>query len=276
MNKLLILTLILGCLSLNDCEPKNSKTPNNASSTLAAQPTAPQVSSRDERKVRLFLVLLDFSRSYEDYEAVIRDLISELNELGPGDRFVLARIPGELDPKEFILVDAPMAKPANEIFVPSVNLHQWQRKRRDLDISWRRVSEKSKTIAATLKTLQGANTGIRTDLHGAIPYSVRWLNSQSADTITLIICTDLEHDLGSPTFDPPTTPVNVLNLNVRLMFVTYRNNAHWQKIETSWRNYFAGAASFEMLDSGRSVNAMFSPSSIPRTLPSLLAARPAN
>jgi hypothetical protein len=65
--------------------------------------------------------------------------------------------------------------------------------------------------------------------------------------------------------------VNVQNLRVRLLFISYGNNQHWKKIETEWRHYFSGAAAFEMLDSGRSLNAIFSPNLVPRKLPSLLS-----
>ena len=276
MKKIFLLTPILVCLSLSACEQKNSKTLGTALSASRVQPAVAEVSSNDERKLRLFLILLDFSKSYKDYNAVIQALISELNDLGPGDRFVLARIPGEVDPKDFVLIDLSLKRPADEIFIRSKNLNQWRKNRRDLEIIWRRVSESSKTVVPPLQSLRGANTGTKTDLHGAIPYSVRWANSQNAAEVTLIFCTDLEHDMGSPTFAPPTTPVDVRNLNVKLLFITYRNNAHWQKLETSWKTYFAGAASFEILDSGRSVNAIFSPSSVPRALPSLVSARPAN
>ena len=271
-----LLTLIFVCLSLNACEPKNSTAGTTPSASRAAQPVVVEVSSKDERKLRLFLILLDFSKSYKDYNAVIQSLISELNDLGPGDRFVLARIPGEVDPKDFVLIDISLNKHPDGIFIRTKNLNQWRKNRRDLEIIWRNVSESSKTIVATLRSLRGANTGTRTDLHGAIPYSVRWANSQNAAEVTVIFCTDLEHDMGSPTFAPPTTPVDIRNLNVKLLFITYRNHAHWQKLETSWGAYFAGAASFEILDSGRSVNAIFSPSLVPRTLPSLLSARPAH
>ena len=276
MRTFFLLTLILVSLSLYACEPKNSTTPGTAPSASRSQPAAVEVSRKDERKLRLFLVLLDFSKSYKDFEAVIQALISELDDLGPGDRFVLARILGEVDPKNFVLLDVSLKNPADQIFVPTKNLNEWRKNRRDLEIVWRRVSQSSKTVVTTLQSLRHANTGTKTDLHGAIPYSVSWADSQNAGEVTLIIATDLEHDMGSPTFAPPTTPIDVRNINVRLLFITYRNNAHWQKLETSWRNYFAGAASFDMLDSGRSVNAIFSPSLVPRELPSLLSTRPAN
>jgi hypothetical protein len=202
---------------------------------------------------------------------VLKALSAELKDLGPGDRFVLARIPSRLDPKDFVLLDASMDKPADEIFTPSKTLNEWRRKTHALEVAWRHVSESSNTIASVLQKLQGANTGTRTDLHSAIAYSVRWLHSQDAVEPTLIICTDLEHDTRVPTFAPPATHVDVSDLRVRLLFVTYRNNEHWEKLESEWRKYFNGAAALEILDSGRSVDEIFTPSQVPRKLPSLLS-----
>jgi hypothetical protein len=268
MRKLLTLTLALSCFLLTACltDLVSRQDPGQAQ----PKPVTIQVSTTDARS-RVFLVVVDFSKSYRDFEAVINSLISELKDLGPGDRFVLARIPAALDPKDFVLIDASMIKPSDEIFLPSKNLNQWRRKRRVLDDAWRRAFESSKTIAAELQKLRGANTGTKTDLHGAIPYSVRWLNSQSAVEATLIICSDLEHDTGASTFTPPETLVNAQNLRIRLLFISYGNSQHWKKIENDWKRYFNGAAAFEMLDSGRSPNAIFSPNSVPRTLPSLLS-----
>jgi hypothetical protein len=263
MYKLLLITLI-SCFLLCGCHHSSSD-----SGTTVNKESATQV--KNPKKLRLFLVILDFSSSYTDYENVLKALRAGLKDLGPGDRFVLARIPGRLDPKDFVLIDVSTDKPADEIFIPSKNHNEWRRKTQALDAAWHEVSKSSHTISFVLQKLQGANTGTRTDLHSAITYGVRWLHSQDAVEPTLIICTDLEHDLGTPTFAPPATRVDVSNLRVRLLFVTYRNIKHWEKLETEWRKYFAGAAALEILDSGRSADEIFTPSQVPRKLPSLLS-----
>jgi hypothetical protein len=265
MYKLLLITLI--CFLLIGCNyfrHDSQKVVREASVTQATHVKSP-------KNQRLFLVVLDFSSSYSDYENVLQALIAELKDLGPGDRFVLARIPGRLNPKDFVLIDASTDKPADEIFTPSTNLNEWRRKTAVLEIAWREVSKSSQTISSVLQKLHGANKGTSTDLYSAVIYGVRWLHSQDAVEPTLIICTDLEHDLGTPTFAPPATKVDVSDLRVRLLFVTYRNNQHWEKLETEWRKYFGDAADLEILDSGRSANEIFTPSQMPHKLPSLLS-----
>ena len=269
MYKLLLLTLI-SCFSLFGCHRENPDSQKALTKTLSSYETS-AVQVKNPKRLPLSLVVVDFSRSYEDYEKVLKALSAELKDLGPGYRFVLARIPSKLDPKDFVLIDASVDKPADEIFTPSTNRNEWRRKTRALEVSWRQVNETSNTIASALQKLRGGNTGTRTDLHSVITYSVQWLRSQDSVEPTLILCTDLEHDTGVPTFAPPARHVDVSNLRVRLLFVTYKNNEHWEKLESEWRKYFNSAAAFEILDSGRSAGAIFTPSQVPRKLPSLLS-----
>jgi hypothetical protein len=222
-------------------------------------------------KQRIILVLLDSSKSYKDYEAAIQGLLSALNNLGPRDRIVIARTAEHFDPKDFILLDASTRKLSDEILSASRNIQEWGKKQHELEAAWQRVTENVVTISQVLIRLKGANTMLKTDLHGAVEYSVGWLNSQPGEEKILIVCSDLEHDTGRPTFAPPANLPDVKSLRVNLHFISHKNSQHWKQIEGQWGKYFSGAAGFEMLDSGRSSSALIiSASAVPRQVPNPL------
>lgn len=280
MSKQTLTLFVLGSLLLSGCASggANSKNDSNAvakgASPSAAPPEATVTNAGQVVKGRVFLVLLDSSRSYKDYEAAIAGLLSTVRNLGPGDRFVVARINGHLDPKDFILIDSVTNTLPNEIFTASMNIDQWRNKRRVLEAEWQRAAENVQTVSLVLQRLKGANTMLRTDLHGAVKYSVSWLNSQPGDEKYLIVCSDLEHDTGSPTFAPPSSAVEVSKLRVKLHFISYKESQHWQVVETAWSKYFSRTAGFEMLDSGRSSSSeIVRPSVVPRQLPNPLQTR---
>jgi len=283
MSKLLVTVYVLGTLMLGGCASESANPKNENSSVLQSASPLPHTAGMpihdiaSATKSRLFLVLLDSSKSYKDYEAAIQGLLSAVRNLGPGDRLVIARITGKIDPKDFILLDASTPPHRAEILTSSRNIDEWRKKQRELDNVWQQVVENVKTLTLGLQHLKGANSAGRTDLHGAIEYSTTWLNSQPGDEKTLIIFSDLEHDIGKPTFDPPVSQPDVNNLRVELFFISYRDGQHWKTMETAWKRYFNHAAGFEMLDSGRSPSAaMIPPNAMPRQLPSPFQTRSAS
>lgn len=283
MRKQILVLCILGNLLLSGCAAGSANSKNNSGAIAkGASPSAVQLEiavpdASHVVKMRVFLVLLDSSRSYKDYEAAIAGLLSAVRSLGPGDRFVIARINGHLDPKDLILIDSVTKTLPNEIFTASMNIDQWRNKRRALDAAWQRTAENVRTISLVLQRLRGANTMLRTDVHGGVKYSASWLNSQPGDEKYLIVCSDLEHDTGSPTFAPPAGAVEVSNLRVKLHFISYKDDQHWKTVEAAWSKYFSRAAGFEILDSGRSTSAEIVPLSVvPRQLPNPLQTRSVN
>jgi hypothetical protein len=175
------------------------------------------------------------------------------------------------------VLSASARKLDDQVFTAARNLEEWREKRRALEAAWQKPVENMKTIGSVLQELQGANSSTRTDLYGALEYSFDWLSSQLGDEKYLIICSDLEHDTGNPTFNPPANVPDLGSRRVKLLFVSYGNSLHWKTLDAAWRNYFSRAASFEMLDSGRSSGAtIVPPSAVPRQLANPLQTRNEN
>ncbi len=213
MKTLTLATVIVaGCLLLNCADaPANNATP------LAATGVAPGAAATANS--RFFLILLDSSTSYKDYGAALQGLNAALNHLRPGDRFALARINEKVEPKNFIILKTDSGQLAADLLVPPKTVTEWKEKNERLAQAWRPIDGQRPIIAAALQKLRGANTAKLTDFHEALRYAVRFLNDQPQDEKVLLVCSDLEHDTGKPTFKPPATPLAVAQLHVRLLFV---------------------------------------------------------
>jgi len=262
--KTLAVTMVLfaGGLSLSCSDATVKSAPPPVSSAGAPAPTPGATANS-----RFFLALLDTSVSYKDYDAALRGLAAARNHLRPGDRFALARINERVDPKNFVILTTSSDKLAADLLVPPKTIAEWQDKNKRLAKAWGEVDNHHKIIAAALQKLQGANTARRTDLHEAIRYAVRLLNDQAHEEKVLLVCSDLEHDTGRPTFKPPATPLDVAKLRVKLLFVP-GNTRHLTQLEMDWKNYLSRAKSVEVFDSGRSPAGVVIPvSKVPRTHP---------
>lgn len=255
--------LLIQCACFEPFETKLSQ--SNGPQSGASSTRAPKVAATP---MRLFLAVFDSSKSYKDHAAAIRGLAEAIKNLGPGDRLILARLNEKLDPKNFMIVDGEWVanKPDEAIFKPTKNVEEWRKRQRKLDTAWQEAEESSQKLTSILKQEESANTALQTDLHGALEYSALWLNEQPGVEKTLIVFSDLENDTGKPSFDPPSKLLDVSKVHVKLLFVTYQDARHFQKIEAAWRKYFSAAASFAILDSGRSPTAMIAPSATPRNL----------
>jgi len=257
-----ILCLSLCCACNNNKPAVESNTPKQ---------TARQVADSTRTTVpptRLFLVVLDSSKSYKDHTAALQGLVNAIANLGPGDQLILARITERLDPKDFVIIDGQWStnKPDEEVFKPTKNIAEWQKRQRILEAAWQEAENSSQKLVSILEREKTQNTAPLTDLYGALEYGALWLKEQPSAEKTLIVLSDLENDKGRPTFDPPLKSLDLRNIHIKLLFVTYRNADHWTRLESAWRKFFSNAASLTMLDSGRSPMAMISPSKTPRTL----------
>lgn len=253
--------LFVGCLSLSCSDATVSSSMPHAPS--AAVRPAPGATANS----RFFLVLLDSSVSYKDYEAALRGLSAASDHLRPGDRFALARVNEKVVPKDFIILNTSSDKLAADLLVPPKTIAEWRDKNKRLAKAWGEVDAHRKIIAAALQKLQGANTAKLTDLHEALRYAIPLLNDQTHEDKVLLVCSDLEHDTGKPTFKPPATPFDVARLHVRLLFVP-GNTQHLTRLETDWKKYFSHAKSFGLFDSGRSpAGVVIPPSSVLRGHP---------
>ncbi len=274
MNKHIILCFAAAAILLTQCacliKPVKSSSVDSSTSSKASQPGTS--SHRTHRMVtvptRLFLAIFDSSTSYKDYHAAIRGLIDALPNLGPGDQLFIARITEKLNPKDFAIVDGEWSanKPDENIFIPTKNIQEWRKRQQSLDSLWQEADDSSHQVAAALESRKTANTALLTDLHGALEYSALWLNEHPAAEKTLIVLSDLEHDTGKPSFDPPAKSLEMSQVQVKLLYVSYRDAEHWEKLESAWRKYFSGARIFTMLDSGRSASALIAPNKTPRKL----------
>jgi hypothetical protein len=216
---------------------------------------------------RFFLVLLDSSVSYKDYEAALRGLSAALNNLRPGDQFALARVNEKVVSKNFVILNTSSGKLDADLLVPPKTISEWQDKNKRLAKAWGEVDAHRRIIAAALQKLQGANTAKLTDLHEALRYSIPYLNDQTHEEKALLVCSDLEHDTGKPTFKPPATPLDVARLHIKLLFVP-GNTQHLARLEADWKKYFGRAKTFGLFDSGRSpAGVVIPPSSVPRRHP---------
>jgi hypothetical protein len=269
-----VIALAAAVILLTQCacpvSPVKTSSIDSSTSSKASQPGEP--AHRTHKMVtvpaRLFLVIFDSSTSYKDYEAAIQGLIDALSNLGPGDQLVVARITEKLNPRDFTIVDGEWSanKPDENIFKPTNKIQQWKKRQQSLEALWQEADDSSQQVTAALENTKTTHTAPLTDLHGALEYSALWLNERSAAEKTLIVFSDLENDTGKPSFDPPAKSLDLSEVHVKLLYVSYRDAEHWQKIESAWRKYFSGARSFTMFDSGRSATALIDPNKTPRNL----------
>jgi hypothetical protein len=273
MNRHLFLCFAAAAILLTQCAcliPVKRSSTDSSTSSKASQPGTPtrRVHKMVTVPARLFLVIFDSSTSYKDYKAAIEGLIDALPNLGPGDQLVVARITEKLNPKDFTIVDGEWSAntPDEDIFKPTKKIQEWKTRQQSLDALWQEADDSSQEVTVALEGRKSANTAMLTDLHGALEYSALWLNEREAAEKTIIVLSDLENDTGTPSFDPPAKSLDLSQVQVKLLYVSYRDAQHWGKIESAWRKYFSRTRSFTMLDSGRSASALIAPNKTPRKL----------